>query len=253
MKENLSYKIFNEKKTSNYILICDHATNLIDNKISKNFLNLSKKDLERHIAYDIGALELSKLLSNNLNCLLIHTIYSRLLIDPNRDPKDPTSIMKFYDKTIIKGNISLKEKDKEFRKKKLYSPYHKKISELLIKNKNKNNGNFPKIISIHTFSKELSDNEERPWDIGVLWFKKNNFSKQLINNLKKNKKLTIGENEPYDGKLPGSTLDKQCSKLKIEHALLEVRNDHLTSKDKVCKWAELITQNIKDIEKIEKN
>jgi len=253
MRENFSYKIFNEKKTSNYILICDHATNLIDYKISKNSLNLSKKDLKRHIAYDIGALELSKLLSNKLNCILIHTIFSRLLIDPNRDPKDPTSIMKFYDKTIIDGNISLTGKEKKLRIKNLYSPYHKKISEIIIENTKINNGHPPKIISVHSFSKELSDNEIRPWDVGVLWFKKNNFSNKLLNNLKKNKKLTIGENEPYDGSLPGSTLDKQCKKLKIEHALLEVRNDHLTTTNSVNKWAKLIYQNIKEIEKIEKS
>ena len=253
MKKNLSYKIFNKKMRSNYILICDHATNFIDNQISKNSLKLKKKDLKRHIAYDIGALELSKLLSNNLNCILIYTIFSRLLIDPNRDPKDPTSIMKFYDKTVIKGNILLTKKEKELRINNLYSPYHEKISEIVIKNKKINYGTFPKIISVHTFSKELSNDEKRPWDIGVLWFKENNFSKNLLKNLKKNKNLTIGENEPYDGKLPGSTLDKQCNKFKIEHALLEVRNDHLTTKNKVYKWAKLITQNIKEIEKIEKN
>ena len=249
MKNNYSYEMVNEESSSNLVILCDHACNYIHDKIAKNNLHLSSKDLNRHIAFDVGTLEIGKTICKELEAILIYTKFSRLLIDPNRNPEDPTSIMRYYDKTIIKGNNNLSEEERAFRKKTLYLPYHKKISEILKDKVNK--GLNPKIISIHSFSKQLKGNILRPWDISILWNDKNTFSTNIYKSLKKNKKLTIGANEPYDGKLPGSTIDKHCKKNKFDHVILEFRNDHLENKFLVKKWAKLISKIIKENEKIE--
>ena len=92
-----------ENKDSNFLIICDHASN----NIPSNFANLGldKEILDTHIAYDIGAKEVSIRLSNILDCPLIMSDFSRLLIDPNRGIDDPTLIMKISDDKIIEGNI----------------------------------------------------------------------------------------------------------------------------------------------------
>ena len=249
MRDNYSYGIINKNSSSNLVILCDHACNNIDDKIAKDNLNLSTKDLNRHIAYDVGALEISKVLSKELNSTLIFTKFSRLLIDPNRSPEDPTSIMRFYDKTLIKGNNNLSKKDKELRIKTLYLPYHKIISKTL--DDKINNGMTPKVISVHSFSKQLKENKVRPWDIGILWNEKNMFSVNIYEGLKKNKDLTIGINEPYDGKLPGSTIDKHCKINGYDHVILEFRNDHLKKMNIVEKWGKLVSNIIKENKKIE--
>ena len=62
-------KTQNENKDSNFLIICDHASNNIPSNY--NNLGLGKDILDTHIAYDIGAKELSINLSNILDCPLI--------------------------------------------------------------------------------------------------------------------------------------------------------------------------------------
>ena len=96
------------KKTGaceDYIVICDHASNNIP--IEYENLGISKKDLESHRAFDLGASEVATELSNLLSCSLVMANFSRLLIDPNRGKDDPTLIPKLSEGKIIKGNINI--------------------------------------------------------------------------------------------------------------------------------------------------
>ena len=94
-----------ENSNSNFLIICDHASN----NIPYNFdnLGLSENVLKTHIAYDIGAKEVAVHLSNILDCPLVLSDFSRLLIDPNRGIDDPTLIMKISDNNIIEGNKNI--------------------------------------------------------------------------------------------------------------------------------------------------
>ena len=55
-------------------------------------LGLTPDDLASHIAWDPGALELSRALSEILDAPLVYSAVSRLLIDPNRDPESPSAV-----------------------------------------------------------------------------------------------------------------------------------------------------------------
>ena len=92
-----------KRNCKDYLIICDHSSN----EIPKSYKNLgvSNKDLESHIAYDLGASDLASNLSESLNCSLIMANFSRLLIDPNRGIDDPTLIPKISEGKIIKGNL----------------------------------------------------------------------------------------------------------------------------------------------------
>ena len=52
-----TYQIFNQNCNSKFLLLCDHATNRVPNSVSETNLGLTSHELERHIAYDIGAKE----------------------------------------------------------------------------------------------------------------------------------------------------------------------------------------------------
>ena len=123
----------NENKQSNFLIICDHASNNIPSEY-KN-LGLSSDILSTHIAYDIGVKEVAIHIAENLKCPLVMTNFSRLLIDANRGIDDPTLIMKVSDGKIIEGNKSISFlndcKEKKKRIKNYFNIYHNKISEII--------------------------------------------------------------------------------------------------------------------------
>ena len=72
---------------SPYLLVCEHAGKLIPRRLGD--LGLDAGDLERHIAWDIGAADVARGLSQRLDATLITQTYSRLVIDCNRQPAAP--------------------------------------------------------------------------------------------------------------------------------------------------------------------
>ena len=66
-------------------------------------LGLPPEALERHIAYDPGAREVTLSLARRLGAPAVLSGFSRLLIDPNRGRDDPTLIMRLSDGAVIPG------------------------------------------------------------------------------------------------------------------------------------------------------
>ena len=128
---NLNYQLFNQNCNSKFLILCDHATNRIPEHISKTQLGLTDEQLEQHIAFDLGAKGTAIELSKNLSAPLITSNFSRLVIDPNRSTKDPTSVMQIYDGIIIRGNLNLSKTQLNCRRKNFYDPYHKEISSFI--------------------------------------------------------------------------------------------------------------------------
>jgi len=95
------------------ILCCDHASNRIP--VSLNNLGLSERSLQEHMAWDIGAAELTKRLAKQLNCTAILNNYSRLVVDCNRYLSDPSAFTQKSDQIVVPGNVELNELDKAMR------------------------------------------------------------------------------------------------------------------------------------------
>ena len=244
-----TYQIFNQNCNSKFLLLCDHATNRIPNSVSETNLGLTGSELERHIAYDIGAKETALELATAINAPLIYTDYSRLVIDPNRSKHDPTSIMQIYDGSIIPGNLQLSKAEINYRRKQFYDPYHNAISNFLKDKKKKKS--FVCIVSIHSFTPKLNSQDPRPWHIGILWDRDKRVSDLLLQDLKKNKDICIGENKPYSGNLLGDTLYQHGTSNNIPHVLIEFRNDLINSKFGQKKWTKIISTPLNNcIEKL---
>ena len=73
------------------LLVCDHASRAFPNALEH--LGLGSADTARHIAWDIGAASLTRVLGRLFDAPAVLAGYSRLLIDCNRAPEDPTSIV----------------------------------------------------------------------------------------------------------------------------------------------------------------
>ena len=233
-----AYQIFDQNYNSKFLILCDHATNRIPMSVSKTQLGLKSKELQRHIAYDIGAKDTALNLGKILGAPLITTNYSRLVIDPNRSKEDPTSIMQIYDGAIIKGNCNLTPEQVTLRQKLFYDPYHNAIANFLKKKQRKKIT--PCIVSIHSFTPQLNQYTPRPWHIGILWGKDTRMSNAVLSEFTKFKDIRVGENQPYSGNLNGDTLSKHGIYNNLLHVLIEIRNDLIDHKGGQIKWAKII-------------
>ena len=238
-----------KRNCKDYLIICDHSSN----EIPKSYKNLgvSNKDLESHIAYDLGASDLASNLSESLNCSLIMANFSRLLIDPNRGIDDPTLIPKISEGKIIKGNLKISPSSKDIERNKrinlFYLPYHEKINEFI--NDSIRRNRVPKIISIHSFT-PVWKGKNRKIEVGILWDKDNRLSNIFLNSLKN---VKIGNNLPYSGRLKNDTLYKHASSNGIPHVLIEIRQDLLIKNKDRLHWAQKIHNVLKENEKIIKS
>ena len=227
-----------------YLVICDHSSNKIP--LEYKNLGISKKDLESHRAFDLGACSVATELSQLLNCNLVMANFSRLLIDPNRGEDDPTLIPKLSEGKVIKGNmnVSMSKSDIERNDRILqfYLPYHEQINSFI--NKSLDSGKTPKILSIHSFT-PIWKGKKREIDIGILWDKDDRLSKIFLNSLKN---IKLGDNKPYSGRLKNDTLYKHATSKGIPHVLIELRQDLLKNEKDRLQWVKKIHNVLKENE-----
>ena len=200
--------------------------------------------MNTHIAYDIGAKEVAIHLSRILNCPLVMSDFSRLLIDPNRGVDDPTLVMKISDDKIIEGNKNIHNFNESVEKNKrienYYNTYHDKVSGL-IKQKI-DNQKYPAIISIHSFT-PFWKNKKRDIDIGILWDNDERLPDIFFKYFKENRPdLIIGDNQPYTGRLKNDTIYKHATVNGLSNILIEIRQDLITKKSDQKHFAEILSK-----------
>ena len=87
------------------VFLCDHASNRVPRALDS--LGLPPAELERHIAWDIGAAAITRRLAAHFDAPAVLAGYSRLVIDCNRRLEDEQSILSLSDGTPIPGNRDL--------------------------------------------------------------------------------------------------------------------------------------------------
>jgi predicted N-formylglutamate amidohydrolase len=114
---------------SNFVIVVDHASRRIPRRL--NDLGLPESELQRHIAWDIGALAVARQVAAALDSPLLAQNYSRLVIDCNRDPKVASSIPRISEASEIPGNVGLSEAQITARRTEIFEPYHGQVRALL--------------------------------------------------------------------------------------------------------------------------
>ncbi len=214
------------------IFLCDHATN--DIPAGYKDLGVGADQLRRHIAYDIGAGALTNALREHFGAAGVATRFSRLLIDPNRAEDDPTLIMRIADGALVPGNRRVDAAERNNRLKTYYRPYHDAITQLI--DATLAGGVTPVLISIHSFT-EAWKGMPRPWQIGILWDADGRIAEPLLEELRRELDLVVGDNEPYSGSLQGDTMWRHGTMRDLPHALIEVRQDLIRDRQGQALWA----------------
>ncbi|MGE0855834.1 MAG: N-formylglutamate amidohydrolase [Hyphomicrobiaceae bacterium] len=219
------------------MLLCDHAENTVP--AAYGTLGLPEAQLQRHIAYDIGAAAVVEALSRALDVPAILTRFSRLLIDPNRGEDDPTLIMRLSDGAVVPGNRTLDPAERAHRIDTYYRPYHtaidRVIDEMSLRHPH------PALLSIHSFT-ELWRGAIRPWQVGILWDADDRLAGPLIDTFVSAGDLLVGDNEPYTGKLRGDCMWQHGTQRGLPHAIIEIRQDLIRDARGQSDWAERVAK-----------
>ena len=219
-----------------FLILCDHASNYMPPEFDN--LGLTQAQCAAHIAYDPGAFDVARLLAENLQCPLLATQFSRLLIDPNRGLDDPTLVMKLSDGAIIPGNRTVDSyQDRgawQSRIERFYQPYDAAIGTAIAHAQSQ--GVTPIILSIHSFT-PIWRGTPRPWQASVLWDKDPRVARLMMRFMSDFDGLTFGDNEPYTGRRAGETLHRHGTKNGLAHAIVELRQDEIKTEQQHHLWA----------------
>src|SRR5262245_11527070 len=140
--------VVNADGPSHIFLVCEHAGRAIPRKLGT--LGLNESELDRHIAYDLGAESVSRRLSRLLDAPLVLQRYSRLVQDCNRPPEAPSAMPEISELTEIPGNAGLTAQEREARTAAIYEPFHAAVTALL--DSRQAGGHGPIFVAIHSFT-----------------------------------------------------------------------------------------------------
>lgn len=224
------YQIVGKDRPGRWVVTCDHAANTVPPQINGGDLGLPNADMQRHIAYDIGAAQVTLALAEALNSPAILSNFSRLVIDPNRGEDDPTLLMKLYDGTIIPANRAADMQERERRLNLCYRPYHAAYAALAARPD-------AVLLAVHSFTPQLRGKPPRPWEIGILYAHDDRLAQPLMARLRQEPELTVGDNEPYSGHLPGDAVDQHGLQNGLPNALIELRQDLIADAAGQQHWA----------------
>lgn len=215
------------------VIVCDHAGRAVPRALGD--MGVPPAEWERHIAWDIGALEVSRHLAARFGCALVASVYSRLVLDCNRRPDDPGLCPEVSDGTPVPANMGLSAAERARRLAALHVPYHDAIRRTLAAVRAK--GQVPVVVSMHSCT-PVFKGHERPWHIGVLWKSDPRLPKPLMERLARAPGIEVGDNQPYDARDGhGFTMREHCERAGFPHALIEVRQDLIDTRAGCERWA----------------
>lgn len=225
------------------LITCDHASKQVPAALGN--LGLSESELARHIGWDIGAAMVAEGLAALLDAPAIIAGYSRLVIDCNRDPADPSSIPEVSDGTPVPGNRGLGEDQRAARRAEIFVPYHAAIRSWL--DDRLGRGVVPALIAVHSFTPFMGG-VARPWHIGVLWDVDPRIPMPLLEALRRDPNLTVGDNEPYSARQPaGYTVRHHVAQRGLPHVAIELRQDLVATPAGAAAWAERLGAALRPI------
>jgi predicted N-formylglutamate amidohydrolase len=230
--ESDSVAVENADGAGAYVILCDHASNRFPPEFGD--LGLAAADREAHVAWDPGALGVSRHLSARLDAPLVYPTVSRLVIDCNRAFDAPNLIAAISERTIVPGNARITEAERRRRIAAVHEPYHAAIEALV--ERRLAVGHDTALIAVHSFT-PIYDGVARPWHVGILFDRDRRLADRLIAQLSADC-LTVGVNEPYspaDGVY--YTLSRHAESRGLACVMVEIRNDLLAGAAEERDWA----------------
>lgn len=232
-----AFECVNEEGSSPFVLLCDHASRRMPRALGT--LGLSDDHLSSHIAWDIGAADVARALSQKLDAALVLSGYSRLAIDCNRPLAVAGSVPEVTCEVPVPGNVALDDAARRARQESLFWPYHRRLEALFAARDARARESV--VISVHSFTPASLFGKPRPWHIGVMYGRDRRFAEALFEVLADEPSVLVGDNEPYrvtDGSDYGIPFyAERANRLGV---LIEMRQDEVATPSGVEKMVALL-------------
>ncbi|WP_084408170.1 N-formylglutamate amidohydrolase [Fulvimarina manganoxydans] len=222
-----SGSVLNASGAAPLVLVCEHASPFIPEVFGR--LGLDEESASAHIAWDPGALDVAKAMSEALNAPLVAANYSRLLYDLNRPPEAATAMPERSETYDVPGNRDLDDAAKKERIAALYHPFHALVAAT-IEDVQKRSGQAPALVTIHSFT-PVYFGQKRETELGILFDADDRLAQLMLARAPGFTRLTAEPNQPYspaDGVL--HTLEMHGAEKNLPRAMLEIRNDLVATK-----------------------
>jgi len=240
-----AFQEFHSEGRSDFIIVADHAGARIPRRLAN--LGLPDSELQRHIAWDIGALGVARRVAARVDAPLVAQNYSRLVIDCNRDPKVATSIPRVSELREIPGNCSLSAAEIAARRTEIFDPYHRRISELL--DRRQAIGRRVILVAQHTMT-DVYKGDRRRMHAAVLYNRDRRFAGVVLKMLQRERHLIIADNEPYFvSDETDYTIPHHAEARSLLHVEIEIRQDLVGDEAGQTEWAARIAGVLQDAQR----
>ncbi len=218
------------------VVVCDHASNAVPQSLAE--LGVEPRVLARHVAWDIGAGALASALAERLGLPCVLAGFSRLVVDCNRDPLRPDSMLANSDGERIPGNEAISPTQRAARLAEIFDPFQAAVAAALAGASSP----YPALLAVHSFT-PVMQGRARPWHCGVLWDRDPRLPVAVLAALRAEPGLVVGDNEPYSGRDPSDyTVGRHAGTHGRPHVCLEIRQDLLADERGVAEWADRLAR-----------
>lgn len=220
------------------LLIADHASRHVPADVD---LGVPAALMDAHVAIDIGVDPLGRALCAVLGCPGVLGGVSRLVADLNREEDRPGLVPVASDGHVIPGNAALDHDGRMERIDRFWRPYHAHLAMRIAADR-------PRLlISLHSFTPRLAASDEaRPWHVGILYNADDRAARTALPLLAA-AGVTVGDNEPYSGRILNATMNAHGEANGIAYLGIEVRQDQIGDDAGVARWAALLAPVIVEV------
>lgn len=180
------------------VITAEHASNDLPEGYSWTE-NDRKYFVDEHWGYDLGSLDMATHIARELKCVLVYSLYSRLLTDVNRNIAANTLFRQGGDGQIVDLNKDIDYEEEQNRIMKYHHSYYNALREVSQK------VDPQYIFSVHSFT-PLFEGEPRTLEVGVLVSHSDTLADKVYSSFKKDN-YNVSVNLPYDGKQGLNALD----------------------------------------------
>lgn len=241
-----AFEQIEDDQHSPFVIACDHASPRIPRCLGT--LGVDEVDRLSHIGWDIGISAVARLMAVELGARVFLTNYSRLVIDCNRPLEVADSVPLQSAGIPIPGNANLSRHAIEQRVTGLFRPYHDGIEAELARRAHL--GRHTIYVALHSFTPVLHA-APRPWQVGVLYQRDDRLARIMLQGLRAEPGLNVGDNEPY--RVTDSSdysLIVHGERRKLLHVELELRQDLISDESGQRAWAELVSRQLQRADRL---
>ena len=214
------FRVTRSTGKSPVVIVCEHASSYIP--VVFKGLGLSQDLRKSHIAWDPGALDVARALSEKLDAPLISGEISRLVYDCNRPPEAHDAVPARSEVFDVPGNAGLTAAALRDRADHVYHPFHNALEGLI-----RDRTGSVVLVTVHSFT-PVFKGIQREVELGILCDSDTRLADAMIGTAETHTDHVIGRNEPYgpeDGVT--HTLKRHAVPLGLLNVMLEIRNDLL--------------------------